>query len=253
MVLLWTMVVMAPVHADEVPFNTSVAGDRNLGQEYTWTVNNASGWADCVYHYTVYDYRIIGDKYTYFSPSWGLWFTQQAGPGKKYLAVWVRGWSEGTTYFSYGQNRFPLFVRDMTVYPDPVQLQDLEIGSIGSGRHLPVVIKELENNVATIERGQLSTERYGWKDEIELSRMEPGRSNAADGYVIYQVDQSASPEDIRAVGWFGYWGTAIWHLTNTTIDQKSIESEAWKKQMLFRLERAEGRRSADHRPTRARA
>lgn len=246
--------VQAQEQHKEITFNISIPGDRNLGQEYSWEVKNASGYAGCVYHYTVYDERIIGGNYTYHSPAWGQWFIQDAEPGKKYLAVWVRGWIEGqTTWLGWGQERFPLWLWDnTTVYPEPVHLQDLSV-RYGSDRKLPAVIREIQERMSTTDRGPLTVERYGWKDEKEMGRMEPGRSNAFDGYILYQIPEQAQPEDIRVAGWFGYWGTAIWHLAKSEINQESMEKYRILETDLVNYQKEIGIRLSDRQPDRARA
>lgn len=243
MVSFW---ILVPAEASEVQFNTTIAGDRNMGQEYSWTVNNVSGLADVHYHYNVYDYRVIGKTYEYHSPAWGTWFNKSADPGKKYLAVWVRGWLEGTAWYGWDQDRFMVWAWDnWTIKPEPVHMQDVELRKHGSGRRLPAVIRELENRTATLERGLLTSERYGWKDENQMERMEPGRSNAFEGVILYQIPEAAQVEDLRVAGWFGYYGTVIWHLSNITIDQDSIEKKLKAEQAMLARERVMGMRLSD--------
>jgi hypothetical protein len=270
-------ILISPATAEPIPFNASIAGDRNLGQLFNWTMNNVSMNADSEYHYTVYDYRIIGDHYDYWSINWGQWFPEAAGPDKVWLAVWVRGWMDGTAYHGWGQDRFFAWVGDKSYKAEPVKMNDIAIrnvksygrdpvvvditkcgeteqriistGSNGntetSGRYLPVVITQLENLKATNERGQLTIERFGWKDENEMDRMEPGYSNRYDGVILFQVPNGTRPEDIRIAGWFGYWGTAVWHLVNTEIDQESVERYRQLETILFDLERETGVRLPD--------
>lgn len=247
------LLCIGTVQASEIPFNETIAGDRNLGQMYTWTVNNASGYADCVYHYAVYDYRVIGVNYTYHSPSWGQWFIQEARPGNVYIAVWVRGWTEGTTWYGYDQGRFPMWVWDnTTIQPEPVHLQDLENGKLHSGKFIPAIIRELENRTAITGKGLLTSERYGWKDNVEHIRMEPGRSNAMDGYLLYQIPVQARPEDLRVAGWFGFFGTPVWNFRNVTIDQASIEKQLIIESEKLKMERVGGMRLSDRQSERAR-
>jgi len=242
MVAALCLIAVLPAGAQEVPFNTTIAGDRNLGQLYSWTVNNASGYAGCVYHYTVYDYRFIGRSYNFYSESWGSWFRNDAGTGQQYLAVWVRGWVEGTAWYGWDQERFPIWVwSNRTVQPVPVHMQDIEVGKRGSEKYMPAVIREVENRTSTSERGLLTDERYGWKDAIQHNRMEPGYSNRFDGYILYQVPEMAGPGDIRVVGNFGYYGIPIWHLVNVTIDQESIEKEIIQQNEIMKREREAGR------------
>jgi hypothetical protein len=280
-----------PAAAEQVRFNESVPGPRNLGQYFTWTMENVSGtYASSIYHYTVYDYKEIGDHYSYWSVNWGQWFNETPEHGKKFVAVWVRGWMEGTTYFGWGQDRFNLWVNGQTIPADPVKLQDIEIGSytgagrkesVGTaatssgcaptpapvqnqnantgsgwsrtGRWLPVVIQQVEYLKANNERGRLTTERFGWKDENEYTRMEPGWSAKYDGFLIYQVPVNSSPEGMSIAGNFRNYGTAIWHLTNTTITQESVEIYKKMETDLMNLQRETGLRLPDKEPGRSEA
>jgi len=272
--------LMGPAAADPIAFNETLPGDRNLNQNFTWTMNNVSMNADSVYHYTVYDYRILDDHYDYWSVNWGQWIAEPAAKGNQYIAVWVRGYLEGTAYHGWGQDRFYVWIGNRSIKAEPVKLQDISIRNIGSygrdpvvvtqskcpltadndpeitgtvsdknpassGRYPPAVIKQLENLKARNERGQLTTERFGWKDENEMDRMEPGYSNRFDGPILFQIPNGTRPEDIRVAGWFGYWGTAVWHLTETEIDQDSTERYIQMESILMDLERETGVRLPD--------
>ena len=274
-----------PASAAPVPFNETLAGGRNLGQLFTFTMNNITGtYASAEYHFTVYDYRMIGENYTYYSVNWARWFKRPADPGKKYLAVWVRGWLEGSPYHGFGPEQFPAWIGDKAIRPDRVLLEDIPLSSPGSysirseemnvisridpetgyelieigeqpawdevtsgrvPRYQPAVIWETAYAVARNERGRLTGERYGWKDQNEMGRMEPGRSNAFDGYLIFQVGKDVEPEDIRIAGNFWSFGLGIWHLTETEIDQESVERYVFAEAAVAELERVTGIRLPD--------
>ena len=284
---IFVMMLAHPLTAQEIVFNETIAGERNLGQNFTFTMSNLSGsHASAVYHFAVYDYRDIGQNYTYHSPWWGQWFTQDAEPGRKYLAVWVRGWLDGQAYFGWGADRFRLWIQGHEIQPEPVHMQDLSIGQYQAGwsqelvevpalcpnapkqyevqekpflkmqnttyRRLPVVIQELENAMARNERGQLTRERFGWKDENEMDRMEPGISNAFEGYILWQIPEEAEPEDILVSGDFRNNGAAFWHLTDTRIVQDSAERQQSMEAVLMDIEREKGIRLPDAPPDQGR-
>jgi hypothetical protein len=281
---LWIAVCISMPASAGIPFNETIPGDRNIGQNFTWTAYNVSMKADAVYHYTVYDYRDLGDEYHYWSVNWGQWMVQTAQPKKKYFVIWIRGWLEGTAWHGWGSDRFRLWIGNKSFTAEPVQLQDIAIRNIGkpdqeittavtcplntqapvtvisssgttskagdSGRYLPVVIQELEYQMSRTERGRLTTERYGWKDENEMIRMEPGISNAYDGLMIFQVPDGARPESMVVSGSFWSWGPAFWHLTNTTISQDSAERSHLLESVLTEMERDNGLRLPDKEPDR---
>lgn len=232
-------------------FNVSVPGERNLGQTFTWTIQNVSNQADVTYHFKVYAWRLIGFHYYYYSPSWGQWFIMESRPGFQYLVIWVSGWSEGTTCWGYGPDRFNIWVwGNSTIKPEPVQLQDISVKN-GSELFRPVVILELENRKMS-GGGTLTTEWFGWKEGYELSRLEPGISNAWDGFILYQIPSGAGPEDLRIAGWFGYYGTPVWYLTPHEIRQKSFENWLIEQVAELKNQVIEGLRSSDRPGTRNR-
>lgn len=273
-------IMFSHASAEPIPFNASIPGERNQGQEFTFTMNNVSGtYASSDYRFTVYDYRILGNNYSYYSVNWAAWFKELADPGKKYMAVWIRGTMEGTSYFGWGQEQFNVWVNGRGFYSEPVKLQDIPIRGqfvasrdmvipavtncasgeiiepeqviIGSGgsknpvgssnRYLPVIIQEIENLKATNERGQLTTERYGWKDEHELDRMVPGET--VEGFVLFQIPDATLPEEVQVAGYFRNYGTAVWNLVEREIDQDSVEKMQFIERNLMGREILAGDRT----------
>jgi hypothetical protein len=237
-------VVVMPVSAVNVPFNASTPGERNLGQSFEWTVNNVSGLADIHYNFTAYAFRDLGSNYTYHSKDWGQNFNQSADPGKKFIAVWIRGIGEGTTWIGWGADRFNLWLYgNTTIKPEATHLEDLPI-RYGSENYRPAVILNLENRTNP-DGSWLSDEWYGWKDGHELDRLEPGKSNAFDGFIIYQVPLQTNPEDLRLAGWFGFYGTAIWYLSPHDILQESPEKNRIIDISLIEIQKQMGLRISD--------
>ena len=205
---------LAPVaSAGPAPvFNASLSGDRNLGQPLVWTIYNVSGTGNVTYTVKVYDYTILGKNYTYWSHSWGRWYTQSAAPGSQYLVVWARVESEGIEWFGWGQSNFLCYVwGNTTIYPDPVPLSD-EPTSLGSGIYPPADIRELQS-VNGRDRALLPGVWYGWDTEVPYVDQVPGSSNAWDGMILYEVPETAQPNDIRIHGGFANYGFGIWYLT----------------------------------------
>lgn len=283
-VIIFYCLFASTANAEPIAFNESLPGERNIGQNFTFTMSNVSGtYARCVYQYTVYDYREIGENFTYYSVNWGQWFKQDAEKGKKYVAVWIRGTMEGTSYFGWGPDFFKLWVwGNQTVLPEPVLMQDIEIANVKrsgktytktgcgdsytvsedlsvadswdgneSGRRLPAVIAETEDLKATTERGQLSRERYGWKDEHELDRMVPGEK--WEGYILYQIPKAATANDIQVAGNFRAAGAAIWNLKERVINQDSAERYRHLESLAIDVQKKTGVRLPDRQPDRVMA
>jgi hypothetical protein len=246
MVVKWGVLLALGILICAVPalaFDSTIDGDRNLGQPWNFSIAHVSGNLDADYSFTVYDYRDLGGCYTYWSLEWGQKFTKVADPGKKYLAVWVNGELEGTDWWGWGQERFNAWVwGNTTIAPEAVLLNDLP-KKYGSDVYYPAVIYELQNLTRRDDPSRLLTRQpWAWKDGDELDRMCPGPSEAWDGYIIYQVPENAAPEDIRIAGGF-YAGTPIWWLTPHTIDQKVKDlprADAAEQQALNSIRGARG-------------
>ena len=185
-ILLVISLLILPATADlltspdsQIPFNDILAGYRNEGQLYTWSIKNVSGTADIVYHYTVYASRLIGTNYTFHSKEWNSWEVEDAAAGSQYLIVWVRGWLDEdsrTSWIGWGPERFNAWVwSNQTIAPEPVRLEDMPI-TYKSEKYRPAMIGESFNRTDGI--GEiLTSEWYGWNLWDELDRMTIGYSN----------------------------------------------------------------------------
>lgn len=219
-------VIDQPVSAaetDSISFNENYPGDRNAGQYFTWQVNNSSGLANVTHHYTVYDWKMLQPDQPdhWYSDSWARWNNQSPEKGNKYLFVWILGYTTGTTTWGYGDNRFFAWIGNRSYSPDPILLADAKRGN--TPRYEPVIIGETVNHT-TPKDLIYSWGPYGWKDGIELDRIEPGKNSGFNGYLKFQIPNATAPEDIRIAGWFGYWGTATWNIIPQNITQaKPIE------------------------------
>lgn len=198
---------------EKTVFNPLLSGDRNLGNELTWKISNVSGgYANVTFHVNVYDYRILGLSYTYYSNEWGQWFTKTASPNKKFMMIWANVESEGTTWYPWEIDRFNVWIwSNTTIKPDPTPLNDLPV-KYGSDHYRPITIKEVQD-LTRPDGSLLSREWYGYAGNEKLVRQEPGSSNAWDGMILTEIPYNAEPEDIRVIGWFDYYGYGVWYLT----------------------------------------
>lgn len=205
-------------------YNATFPGERNAGQWYEFSINNVSGDRDVKYHFTVYDTQ-IKNSYEYRTDAWGQWWTESPEPGKKFLFVWICGYSEGTTWDGWESERFYLWDNGKQINQEPVILSD--IGKVNKGgswstKTPPRTIRFIENR-SSYQDFTYSQDAYGYQDGLVMNRMEPGKSNAWNGYIIYQVPKTSELKDMQILGWFGYHGTAIWNLKPVAYIQNSPE------------------------------
>jgi hypothetical protein len=240
--LAFTVQAAAPV-----PFNETVKGDRNLGQEFVFTISNMSGLKPAQYHFTVYDFMIL-DNFSYHSVAWGQDLKQEPGPGLEYLAVWVREYltENSTVNWAYDQDSFNAWVNITTITPLAVFLQDLPgsyIGGHWTDITPPLIPREFENK--THNGIPITRDPFGYRAGVFQGDQYPGQSNDRDGFILYEIPSGTRPEFIRVCGWFGFYGYGIWYLTPHELSQESIEQIRYSDQVLINMQIMSGVRMSD--------
>jgi hypothetical protein len=158
------------------------------------------------------------DSYHWHSVSWGsrAFFLQKADPGMKYIFVYINLYSDdrpvsdsaGFTQYGYPQEHWRVQVKDKLYSAD----ESLD----------PVIwVKEIQDdwNYAHVQPPG------PWEYLITQDRVTgvftakyqdflvAGRSNAHDGYLIFQIPADATPDQIKVVASFdNLGGRAMWQL-----------------------------------------
>lgn len=202
-----------PTEAYVDPF---APGPRLINQWYKWYRADVQGLKDMQIGIVAYRYKIM-DRYTWWNPSMGNYFTQRPSSGNKYFAVWVHEEMIGTnqshdpSFWAFDEKAFALQVQDK-IYSSEVNVS-----------HNPVVrIKEFDEyteyygSVTAPPFGYYvrytgtNPESGGFKAE-KLGVLRMGKGNAHDGYIIYEIPKTAKLEEIQLLGNFGTFGDASWH------------------------------------------
>jgi hypothetical protein len=214
------LIFNSPVLALE-QFNASMPGERNTGDPFEFTMQNASGQENVTHHFTVYSSKLYdpNQNYLYFSVYFGQWLNQTPEKGKKWLFIWIEDWIDGSPTWAYGEDQFKVWVYgNLTVNPEPVQMQDMKARQ---GEKLkPAIIDGVTYGHPVNWRDHnYYGDPYGWRDGIEMPYIQTGKSNSWSGWIKYQVPDSAELKDIRVAGWFLNHGTAYWNLVATNFSQ----------------------------------
>jgi hypothetical protein len=195
-------------------------GPRALGDWFTWRRDNVLGYKDLFVRVTVYGYKEM-DNYTWWSIDWGKWFFQYPPQGNKFIFAFVhmemtspdgdqagntswdpRMWGLDSNYFRL-QAGSTLYDRDDSYQP-------------------PTIIKELQfTNVMdnSTKIGMYGYQTYSYVHSLTeepkpypLYYLRGGKSNAWDGFILYDVPADVSPENMAVVSNFGTFGSAYWNL-----------------------------------------
>jgi hypothetical protein len=154
-------------------------------------------------------YRIwINDTYRWFSPEDNQYYTKVAPAGKKYLFVFLSMVCRGT-------DRAPL-PQQNNIYV----LYDNAVISRDPAHALPTKNPDSSPKVIRIGEIEFSKKRlateyiedFGYSHGQRLGYINPGESNAVDGYIIYEVPASLTPENAYLSIILPQSDTAIWKL-----------------------------------------
>ena len=157
---------------------------------------------------TVYDYKFL-PTIRYWSTSWARNLKENPDPGKKYLFIFVNMYSDADDArpYLYPKEHWIAQVEDKLYYPEDIidpslRITDLDnswdYAHVQSPRPFGYKIKqEAGTGIIIAEKQEVL---YG------------GRSNAADGYIIYQVPEYADETNTKILARFGNQGEGVWSL-----------------------------------------
>lgn len=186
-------------------------GTRKLGRYYNYHRDNATGYKDLDFYVTCYGFKIL-EKYHF----WNLYDNKYypvipTTPNSKFLFVYIQYYTEtDVRNWLPDENRF-LVKYNNTVY-SPISMNQ------------EIVIKELEytttkNEDSIIEyygqwiRQPLQGEGAGKPVSQQHLISYGGKSNAVDGYIVYEIPNEAEPNQLSVTGNFFSFGYAEWLLS----------------------------------------
>ena len=189
---------------------------RYLGDTITEKRYNISGQKDLTLTFSVYDYQMMTYYQESGADSWGThhWWMHKAPQGQKFLFVFLREEMEGTDQshdpriWGFGPSSVRVTVNNQFVSQDP-------------GHYPCVAIKQMENRgtfndesrVSDFGKLRLQSLSNGKEECQDLGVLRMGRSNQWDGYLIYLVPSSTTPDQVKVLWNFAAFGDAWWTLT----------------------------------------
>lgn len=202
-------VIEMPIsHAEPEGLYMARTNGHYLGNYFEWLRYNVTFEKDLHVKTMVYDYRFL-DTLTEWWYEWGRYFTIYPEAGKKFLIIFpymeMVGPNQTWDPRMYGMNQDHWFIQygGELIRPD-------------SNYELCTRIQELENTFEYNDAVRVQSFGYDWQGGRESCYNQHwlrwGKSNAWDGYIVYQVPVDAKPEDLKVVGNFESFGTAWWKL-----------------------------------------
>jgi len=181
---------------------------RDEKELYKFFRNNVSGNQDLMIYATVYGHNFYQDYHTW-SDSWSEYFRETPAPGYQFLFVYVVVWVDtetGDDCRPYGFDKdhwrvqYGNRIYEPIKYYDPAwRIREMETVSNYNKDSFIVpygVIRRFDN-----DRGWVA-DPLGW--------IKGGRSNAWDGYLIYEVPETATEDKLKVIGRFENLGYYAW-------------------------------------------
>jgi hypothetical protein len=186
--------------------NASLTGPSPVVLNFTedYYFGNSTKWKSVATVYRIW----INDSYQWFSPADNRYNYKTAPSGKKYLFVFI-------SMVDMGKDRAPL-PQQSNMY----LLYDDVISSSDPSHILPTKNPDSSPKVVRIAEVEWSKKRFdteyvedfGYSHGQRLGYINPGVSNAVDGYIIYEVPESLAPENAYLAIVMPESDIAIWKL-----------------------------------------
>ena len=154
-------------------------------------------------------YRIwINDTYEWHNDKDNHYYVQNPVPGNKFLFVFVHLQNVGDTRVWFPPSSGVTVWYNGTTYSEDTS--HYKPDKVGDKKSTPIEIQEVM--YFSKLNGDEYVEDYGFSHGNELAYLYPGASNAVDGYIIYQVPQSLTPDETWVTIPFNGKDTGTWRL-----------------------------------------
>jgi hypothetical protein len=186
--------------------NTSLIGPSpvilNFKEDYPF--GNGTKWNSVATVYRIW----INDTYQWFSPDDSQYYIKVAPTGKKYLVIFISMVDKGTDRAPLPQQNNIYVQYDNTIIPsDPSHILPTK-----NPDSSPKVVRIGEIEFSKKRFNSEYIEDFGYSHGMKLGYINPGESNTVDGYIIYEVPASLTPENSYLSIVMPQTDIAIWKL-----------------------------------------
>ena len=154
-------------------------------------------------------YRVwINETYQWHNDMDNKYYLQEPKPGNKYLFVFISVFNKGDVRVWPPTSRNIVVHYDGQVYsPDPSHY----LPDISSDREAkPIEVQEIQYFSKLF--GTEYVEDFGYSHGMELAYLYPGKSNAIDGYLVFEVPAPLTPKNAYAEIVFNGKDVGVWRL-----------------------------------------
>lgn len=190
-------------------------GTRLLQRPYSWIRYNALGKQDMKVTTIIYDYKIF-NKLHGFDPTTYKYDEILPDEGKKFLLIFAYVFmddriGDDTRMWMFNRSFFAVYDGNTTYrqteYNYQLRFRELE-NTFTFDKSMGV--QNFKSFWAYSSSSEYQTTAGEFNDEIYYLR--GGKSNAVDGFLIYEIDNDKNPEDLIVLGQFYAFGYSNWIL-----------------------------------------
>ena len=175
-----------------------------LGLNTPFTFGNGTKWPSEATVTRIW----INDTYRWWDPDFNVYNTRTAPPGKKYLVVFLTMVNKGTERAPLPQpGNIIVIYNNIRISPDPTHI--LPTATPDSP---PRIIRIGEIEYSRKIYSSEYVEDYGYSHGQQQSHINPGLSNAVEGYIFYEVPASLTPDTAYVLVAFPTGESAVWRL-----------------------------------------
>lgn len=216
----YVTVLVTPTPDGHIYFATEYQdGIRQLSRPYSWIRNNVTGQKDMKVTVIVYDYKFF-DKLHWFNPAEYKYHEAVPDtPGYKWLLIFPYMFmddivGDDTRMWAFNRSQFAVQAKGQVYfskeYPYQLRFKELETTRTFNNDYYVQAFKSFRAYSDFQERPDLVKSAGEYNDERYYLR--GGRSNALDGYILFEVPADTKPEDCLVLTRFYSFGNPMWKL-----------------------------------------
>lgn len=190
-------------------------GIRKIKRPFSFIRPDVSGRKDLVTHVVIYDYKVF-NSYTWFNPSDYKYYKQYPTEGYKFVFVFINIYMDNIMgddprMWCPDERHYGLQANDILYMPiefeKQLRIKELEETYNYNDDSRVGYYATFKYTSSNLEHAKTAGETYN-----NLTYLRGGKSNAIDGYLVYEVPINTKDEDLILSGNFYTFGDAAWKL-----------------------------------------
>jgi hypothetical protein len=189
-------------------------GIRKLGRPFSWIRSDVSGLKDMAVHVRIYDYRVM-DSYHWFNPSDYKYYEEfPSNKNNKFVFVFINILmddisGDDTRMWLPDEKHYGIQI-GQTIYQPLDFMKQLRIQELEDTYNLNDDHRIGYYNSYNYYSSNLNNAPTAGETYTNITWLRGGKSNAVDGYLVYEVPKEIELKDMILTANFYEFGNAAW-------------------------------------------